>query len=82
MAFLNRLSHLARTMGSTASRAGPSSLNSMSARTVQLIDSAVEDNFITVFSKSYCPYCRRAKALINTLDLPEGKTVKIFEYVD
>jgi len=51
----------------------------MAAKTVQLVDSTVEDNFIAVFSKSYCPYCRRAKALINGLELPEGKTVKIYE---
>jgi glutaredoxin 3 len=53
----------------------------MSAKTLQLIDSTIEDNFIAVFSKSYCPYCRRAKTLINNLELPEGKTVQIYEYV-
>lgn len=79
MAFLNRLSHLTRLMGTTSSRAGPSSLTSMTSKTLQLIDSAVDDNFITVFSKSYCPYCRRAKGIINKLELPAGKTVKIYE---
>ncbi|KAK4047246.1 Glutaredoxin [Microbotryomycetes sp. JL201] len=35
------------------------------------VKSAVEDkinnNHIVVFSKSYCPYCKRAKALLDSL---------------
>ncbi|EMD42180.1 hypothetical protein CERSUDRAFT_90784 [Gelatoporia subvermispora B] len=31
-----------------------------------LVDSAVSQNKIVVFSKSYCPYCKRAKALLSS----------------
>ncbi|KAH8921101.1 glutaredoxin Grx1 [Atractiella rhizophila] len=44
-----------------------------------LVDSAISDNFVTVFSKSYCPYCRKAKGTISGLNLPADKPVKIFE---
>ncbi|OCH95745.1 glutaredoxin [Obba rivulosa] len=31
-----------------------------------LVESAVAQNKIVVFSKSYCPYCKRAKALLSS----------------
>ncbi|KAI0059429.1 glutaredoxin [Artomyces pyxidatus] len=43
----------------------------------QLVDSAIAENSVTIFSKSYCPYCKRAKALIAS-ELPNAQ-VKIFE---
>nr|AJT47984.1 glutaredoxin [Phaffia rhodozyma] len=51
----------------------------MSAAVKQLVDTAISSQFIAVFSKSYCPYCRKAKALLNELSLPEGKSIKVFE---
>jgi glutaredoxin 3 len=48
---------------------------------MDLVEKTIDENFVTVFSKSYCPYCRRAKGLINDLNLAEGKTVKIYECV-
>ncbi|KAG8935645.1 glutaredoxin [Tulasnella sp. 419] len=45
----------------------------------QLVESAIKGHTITVFSKSYCPYCRRAKGIINELKLKDDQTVKIFE---
>ena len=38
---------------------------------------AIASNKITIFSKSYCPYCRRAKSLL-TSNFPDVQT-KIFE---
>jgi len=29
-----------------------------------IVESAINDHKVTVFSKSYCPYCKRAKALL------------------
>ncbi|KAF6753312.1 thioredoxin-like protein [Ephemerocybe angulata] len=29
-----------------------------------IVESTIEKNPIVIFSKSYCPYCRRAKALL------------------
>merc|ERR1712093_770176 len=44
----------------------------------KLVDKAIKDNYIVIFSKSYCPYCKRAKNLISTI--PDKKSEpKIFE---
>ncbi|KAG8859444.1 glutaredoxin [Serendipita sp. 411] len=67
-------------MGSSASSfASSSSGNGMSTKAQSLVENAIKDDFITVFSKSYCPYCRRAKNILNSLDLPTGRTVKVYE---
>ncbi|KAJ6608656.1 glutaredoxin [Mycena sp. CBHHK59/15] len=29
----------------------------------ELVENSIEENKITIFSKSWCPYCKRAKAL-------------------
>ncbi|KZT30986.1 glutaredoxin [Neolentinus lepideus HHB14362 ss-1] len=42
-----------------------------------LVETTVSDNTIAIFSKSYCPYCKRAKALI-TSKFPNVPT-KIYE---
>ncbi|EJC98639.1 glutaredoxin-1 [Fomitiporia mediterranea MF3/22] len=34
------------------------------AALTSLVDNMIESNRIAVFSKSYCPYCRRAKQLL------------------
>ncbi|KAI0050595.1 glutaredoxin, partial [Auriscalpium vulgare] len=34
------------------------------------VQQAIADNKVTIFSKSYCPYCRRAKALFSS-EYPE-----------
>ncbi|KAJ3104327.1 thioredoxin reductase [Phlyctochytrium bullatum] len=31
------------------------------------VESYIKDNNVMVFSKSYCPYCRKAKALLDSL---------------
>ena len=40
---------------------------------------AIAESTITIFSKTWCPYCRRAKALL-TEKFPDVST-KILEYV-
>ncbi|KAI0660517.1 glutaredoxin [Cubamyces menziesii] len=42
-----------------------------------LVENTIADNKIAIFSKSYCPYCRRAKALL-TSKFPDVPT-KILE---
>ncbi|RXW14058.1 hypothetical protein EST38_g11795 [Candolleomyces aberdarensis] len=44
----------------------------------ELVDSTVEKNPIVIFSKSWCPYCKKAKNLLATefKDVP----ATIFEY--
>jgi len=32
----------------------------------EIVDNAVDGNTVVVFSKSWCPYCKRAKALLAT----------------
>ncbi|KAJ3225248.1 hypothetical protein HDU81_008058 [Chytriomyces hyalinus] len=41
------------------------STSTMSAK--QLVETAIASNKVVVFSKSYCPYCRKAKALLDSL---------------
>ncbi|WOO79214.1 Glutaredoxin-2 [Vanrija pseudolonga] len=41
----------------------------------ELVDKAIAENHVVVFSKSYCPYCRRSKATL--ADLTEE--IKVFE---
>ncbi|KAI0081112.1 glutaredoxin-domain-containing protein [Panus rudis PR-1116 ss-1] len=38
-----------------------------------LVEKTIADNKIAIFSKSYCPYCRRAKALL-TSEFPDAQT--------
>eukprot|EP00884_Botryococcus_braunii_P018640 jgi/Botrbrau1/545/Bobra.0010s0020.1 len=37
-----------------------------------LVEKAISDNPVFIFSKSYCPYCKKAKAALSEL-LPPGK---------
>ncbi|KAG5644971.1 hypothetical protein DXG03_007343 [Asterophora parasitica] len=43
----------------------------------QLVDSAIAENKIAIFSKSYCPYCKKAKALFAE-EFPDVET-KVYE---
>jgi len=43
----------------------------MAAKTTA--ENAIADNTIAIFSKTWCPYCTRAKALI-AKEFPEAKT--------
>ncbi|KAF5384863.1 hypothetical protein D9615_000923 [Tricholomella constricta] len=43
----------------------------------QLVDTAIVDNKITIFSKSWCPYCKKAKALFAE-EFPDVEA-KVFE---
>ncbi|KAJ3193488.1 hypothetical protein HK101_004733 [Irineochytrium annulatum] len=36
----------------------------------ELTDAAISSNKVMVFSKSYCPYCRKAKSLLDSLKVP------------
>ncbi|KAK7686590.1 hypothetical protein QCA50_010190 [Cerrena zonata] len=38
-----------------------------------LVESSISNNKIAIFSKSYCPYCKRAKALL-TSEYPDVQT--------
>eukprot|EP01101_Sappina_pedata_P007824 TRINITY_DN4203_c0_g1_i2.p1 TRINITY_DN4203_c0_g1~~TRINITY_DN4203_c0_g1_i2.p1 ORF type:complete len:107 (+),score=61.87 TRINITY_DN4203_c0_g1_i2:34-354(+) len=35
-----------------------------------LVENAIKANIVTIFSKSYCPYCVRAKELFTKLAVP------------
>merc|ERR1712032_122323 len=66
-------SHLP-TIGSALSRAGhhkSTPESKMAAK--QIAEKLISEHFVTVFSKTYCPYCKRAKDIINSLSLPAGK---------
>ena len=47
----------------------------------ELVDSAIDANFVAFFSKTYCGFCRRAKNTISELNLGEGRSVQIYECV-
>ncbi|KAJ3110562.1 hypothetical protein HDU96_006483 [Phlyctochytrium bullatum] len=33
------------------------------------VEALIKDNTVMVFSKSYCPYCRKAKSLLSSLKI-------------
>ncbi|KAJ3042807.1 Glutaredoxin-1 [Rhizophlyctis rosea] len=37
--------------------------------TKELVENAIRDNKVVVFSKTYCPYCTRAKRLLDSLNV-------------
>ncbi|KAG6919862.1 hypothetical protein DXG01_015570 [Tephrocybe rancida] len=43
----------------------------MSAK--QIVDTAISENKVAIFSKSWCPYCKKAKALF-TEEFPDVET--------
>ncbi|KAL7413616.1 thioredoxin-like protein [Mrakia frigida] len=45
----------------------------------KIVQDSLKKDFISVFSKSWCPYCTRAKNLLADVTLPPGKEVKVFE---
>ncbi|KIO26574.1 hypothetical protein M407DRAFT_243679 [Tulasnella calospora MUT 4182] len=44
----------------------------------EIVEDAIATHKVVIFSKTYCPYCKKAKALINSYELPEGQ-VEIVE---
>ncbi|KZV71032.1 glutaredoxin [Peniophora sp. CONT] len=40
------------------------------------VESTISDNKVVVFSKSYCPYCRRAKSLFST-EFPDAQVTVV-----
>ncbi|CAO3643649.1 unnamed protein product [Mucor hiemalis] len=34
-----------------------------------IVEEAIENNAVVIFSKSYCPYCKKAKALFDSLNV-------------
>ncbi|KAG9011275.1 glutaredoxin [Tulasnella sp. JGI-2019a] len=65
---------------STESSSDPSlfQLNQMTAK--ETVESAISGNKVVLFSKSYCPYCKKAKATLAEQLGDEYKTsVKVYE---
>ncbi|KAI0937056.1 hypothetical protein AcV5_005047 [Taiwanofungus camphoratus] len=60
-----------------ASSSNPSANQRKLMATKDLVESTISGNKIAIFSKSYCPYCKRAKALL-TSKFPDVPT-KIYE---
>ncbi|CAL1694199.1 unnamed protein product [Somion occarium] len=67
------LSHLYRSFAIWVSPTFPRKV--MAAK--DLVENTIASNKIAIFSKSYCPYCKRAKALL-TSEFPE-ETTEILE---
>jgi len=80
-AISQRLSLTALSFFSTAavmpSSSKPSPQQLARAAAQELVDNAIAESKITVFSKSWCGYCRRAKSLLRE-EFPDVE-VKIFE---
>ena len=86
MDFLSRtvrpiLNHLPNPFAAMASTSSGLTTNPAMASAKELVEKTIDENFVAFFSKSYCPYCRRAKGVIQELNLGEGKPVKIYECV-
>ncbi len=75
---LNQIPNPFAAMASTSSSV---TTNPTMASAKELVEKTINENFVAFFSKSYCPYCRRAKAVINELNLGEDKAVKVYECV-
>ncbi|KAL1923398.1 uncharacterized protein VTP21DRAFT_8378 [Calcarisporiella thermophila] len=54
---------------------GSSSANIDFEEIKRFVEDAIASNFIVVFSKSYCPYCTRAKKIL----ADTGKKAKVYE---
>lgn len=65
----------------TASTSSGLTTHPAMASAKELVEKTINENFVAFFSKSYCPFCRRAKNVINELNLGEGKAVKVYECV-
>ncbi|KAI9482773.1 MAG: putative GRX1-glutaredoxin [Benjaminiella poitrasii] len=46
-----------------------SSSNTSTATAQQIVEEAIQNNKVIIFGKSYCPYCKRAKALLTELSI-------------
>lgn len=68
-------------IGSYISTPGSRSLSAanMPADVKNEVDGLIHDNFVMVFSKSYCPYCSATKKLLDSVKLESGKTYKVIE---
>jgi len=47
--------------------------------TKELVENTINENKIAIFSKSYCPYCAKAKKLLTNLPGVDSEQVKILE---
>ena len=75
------LNHIPNPFAAMASTSTGLTTNPAMASAKELVEKTIDENFVAFFSKSYCSYCRRAKAVINELNLGEGKAVKVYECV-
>jgi glutaredoxin 3 len=50
-----------RLLGSSSAVVLPATMSAATAKAQKIID----ENNVVVFSKSYCPYCKASKALLN-----------------
>lgn len=55
-----------RTVGAFFSRLSTSSPRTTMSKVKETVENAIADHKIVIFSKSYCPYCQRAKSLLNS----------------
>ncbi|KAJ3520756.1 hypothetical protein NM688_g9118 [Phlebia brevispora] len=64
---------LTSTASPTPSSSNPSPYQRKVMAVRDTVETAIADNTITIFSKTWCPYCKRAKALLTT-KFPDVKT--------
>ncbi|KAI0323034.1 thioredoxin-like protein [Amylostereum chailletii] len=74
---LRALSSFSILYSTEASSSTPSARQLKAMSVKSQVDSAIADNKAVIFSKSYCPYCRRAKALFSS-EFP-SVPLKVFE---
>ena len=70
-----------RTVRAFHSSLASSPRTTMSATYKQAVDKAIADHKIVIFSKSYCPYCARAKRLLTSEFAHLKDQIYIEEYV-
>ena len=73
------LSSVLSSWSSSSRNMSASTSTALATDTPKLVEDLIANNRIAVFSKSWCPYCKRAKALLanNYADVP----AEVIEYV-
>ncbi|CAM9416269.1 unnamed protein product [Laminaria digitata] len=62
-------SALIRSASAVAPSQRQAKFSTTSMNSVEFVEKEIEGNSIVIFSKSYCPFCARTKALFSSLDV-------------
>lgn len=49
----------------------------MSSEAMNFVKQAISENAVTVFSKTFCPYCAKAKSALNSLSVKNMSVIEL-----